>query len=162
MDSNVEESRRRTLELLEETRRSTRSVLSPLDPEQVVHNDERAWRVRDVVGHLAVWNGEAAHSLRAYAEGGEYHCVPDRVNYYEYNGPAAEQRRTWTMEQVWAEYEASHAELKFIIETMPPGKWEGEMLYPWNERGGVEQFIVRMMKHETVDHCNLITRAAAH
>jgi hypothetical protein len=54
MNSDLHERRRELLALLEETRRETRSLLSGLDPEQVVHTDERAWRVRDVVGHLAV------------------------------------------------------------------------------------------------------------
>jgi DinB superfamily len=158
MNSNVEEARRQSLSLLNTTRRATRSTLSRLDPEQVVHNDERAWRVRDVVGHLGVWNGEAARSLSAYAKGGEYFCVTANTKYYEYNGPAADERNAWTLEQVWAEYEASHDQLKLMIETMPADKWDGEMLFPWNERGTVEQFIKRMMKHEKIDHCNLILK----
>ena len=71
MISKVEEARQRSLNLLDETRLETRSTLSGIDPERVVHTDERAWRVRDVVGHLSVWNGEAARSLSAYARGGE-------------------------------------------------------------------------------------------
>lgn len=141
MDSNVEETRRQTLDLLERTRRETRMTLSRLDPERVVHDDERAWRIRDVVGHLAVWNREAARSLSAYSQGGEYRCISGRDQYDEYNGPAADERHAWTMQQVWAEFEASHDELKSIIGTMPVEKWDGEMLYPWNERGTVEQFI---------------------
>ena len=76
-------------------------------------------------------------------------------------GPAADERRAWTMEQVWAEYEASHDQLNLIVETMPAEKWDGEMLFPWNERGTIEQFIKRMMKHETKDHCNALVKATA-
>jgi hypothetical protein len=161
MNSNFEETRRRTLDLLDTTRRATRSALSHLDSQMVVHTDERAWRVRDVVGHLGVWNGEAARSLGAYAEGGEYFCMTANGVYDEYNGPAAEERKTWTMERVWAEYEASHAQLKSIIESMPAEKWEGVMVFPWNEQGTIEQLIKRMMKHETKDHCNLIIKATS-
>jgi hypothetical protein len=60
------------------------------------------------------------------------------------------------LEQVWAEYEAAHDQLKQIVESMPAEKWDGEMLFPWNERGTIEQFIIRMMKHEKKDHCNFI------
>ncbi len=159
--NRVEATRRSTLVLLDETHRSTRSLLSRLDPERVVHNDERAWRVRDILGHLAVWNGEAARSLSAYAKGSEYYCILAREGYDEYNGPAADERRAWTMEQVWAEYEASYDQLKLIVETMPVEKWDGEMLFPWNERGTVEQFIKRMMKHESIDHCDVLIKATA-
>ena len=161
MKSNIDERRGLALELLETRRSKTRSALSGLDPEQVVHDDERAWRVRDVLGHLAVWNGEAARSLEAYAGGGEYTCIPSEAKYYEYNGPAADERRRWTMEQVWAEYEVTHDRLRSVIERMPDEKWDEVMRFPWNERGTVEQLIQIMMKHEAVDHCALIMKAMA-
>src|SRR5512135_1060298 len=128
MDANVQAAREQTLRLLDLTRRETRAFLAHLDPERVVHTDERAWRVRDVVGHLGVWNGEAARSLSTYAAGGEYYCIPAESGYDDYNGPAADQRRTWTMEQVWAEYEQSHDELKRAVESLPVQKWDGDML----------------------------------
>jgi len=161
MNSNVEERRRQTLDLLDKTRRETRSLLSRLDPERVVHKDERAWRVRDVVGHLGVWNEEAVRSLSAYATGGEYYCIASVSDDYEYNGPAADERRIWPMQQVWDEYEKSHDQLKSMVETMPAEKWDGDMLYPWRERGTVEGLIRTMMNHERIDHCDVILKTAA-
>ncbi len=161
MPANVEESRRALLNLLEQQCHETRAVLSALDPERVIHNDERAWRVRDILGHLAVWNVEAARSLVAYAKGEAYTCIPNESKYYDYNGPAADERKRWSLADVWAEYDASHALLRAAITTMPAGKWHGEMVFPWNERGTVEQLILIMMKHEKVDHCELVLKAAA-
>lgn len=161
MKPNVEETRKRLMELLDKTRRETRALLSSLDPERVIHTGERAWRVRDILGHLGVWNREAVRSLKAYAEGGEYHCIPTDAQYYEYNGPAADERKAWTLEQVWAEYEAAHDQLRSLVETMPAEKWDGEMVYPWNEQGRVAQLISVMMDHERVDHCDLVFRATA-
>ena len=111
MNSNMEETRNTTLYLLDVTRRETRLALSGIDPERVIHDDNRAWRLRDIVGHIGVWNGEAARSLHAYAEGGEYHCINSEAKYDEYNGLAADERRAWNNEQVWAEYEASGDQL---------------------------------------------------
>lgn len=161
MNPNVEERRRQMLELLEKIRGETRAALSALDPERVVHTDERGWRVRDVLGHLGVWNGEAALSLSAYAAGGEYFCVPSEAVYDEYNGPAADERRGWPVQQVWAEYEEAHHQLHRAIETMPADKWDGSMLYPWNERGTVERLIRIMMNHESRDHVDIVLRAAS-
>ena len=158
MNPKVEAARRRSLDLLETTRRATRAVLAHLNPDLVVHMDERAWSVRDVIGHLGVWNAEAARSLSAYSKGEEYFCITADTKYDEYNGPAADARSKWTMDELWAEYESSHDQLKLMVEIMPAEKWEGEMLYPWSERGTVEQFIKRMMKHETKDHCDLIVK----
>ena len=161
MNSDVEQARRSSLDLLDQTRRATRLALSSLDPQWVVNNDERAWRVRDVVGHLAVWNGEAARSLSAHAMGTEYFCITANTKYDKYNGPAADERSTWGMEQVWAEYEASHDQLKSMVQAMPAGRWEAEMVYPWSERGTTEKLIKRMMKHEKIDHCDPIMKVAS-
>ncbi len=161
MTSGVEASRRSLLDLLERTRLETRLVLSGLDPDRVVHDDERAWRVRDVLGHLAVWNVEAARSLNAHARGEEYTCIENSGHYYDYNGPAADERRQWTLDEVWAEYESSHDQLNAAIKTMPANQWDRLMLFPWNEPGTVEQLIIVMMNHETIDHCHLILRVTA-
>lgn len=161
MTANIKETRFLLLSLLEKTRRETREMLSCIDPERIIHTDERAWNVRDILGHLGVWNDEAARSIRAYADGEEYYCIPTDALYYEYNGPAAEERRTWTMDQVWDEYETAHDKLRLLIETMPDEKWEGEMVFPWNERGTITRLIIMMMDHEKTDHCDLVEKAAA-
>ncbi len=159
MNTNIEETRQQMLSLLEKTRHETRALLSSLEPERTIHTDERAWRVRDILGHLGAWNWEAARSLKAYAEGGECFCIPSELMYYEYNGPAAEARKAWRMDQVWAEYETAHDQLDQLVASLPAEKWSGEMLYPWNERGTVERLIRVMMDHERVSHCALVARA---
>ncbi len=156
MRQDIRAARTRIVQLLDRTRAETRRQLSTLEPELVVHQDERRWRVRDVLGHLAVWNWEAARSLRAYCEGGQYHCIAAESQYDEYNGPAAEERRKWPLEQVWSEYEAAHDELRRIIEQMPDEKWDGPMLYPWNLQGTPGRLIEIMMTHERTDHCDAI------
>lgn len=158
MISTVEETRYLLLSLFEKTRRETYELLSSLDPELTIHTDEQAWRVRDIVGHLGVWNGEAARSLIAFANGDEYFCIPTDEMYFDYNGPAAEERRKWAVSQVWAEYEKAHVQLKSIVETMPDEKWGQEMVYPWNERGTITRLIILMMEHEKTDHCDLVVR----
>ncbi len=161
MDNAHETARQELLKLLDSTHQETCALLSGLDPERVIHTDERAWRVRDILGHLGVWNLEAARSLQAYAEGGEYCCIPSEAKYYDYNGEAADERKAWSMAQVWAEYEAAHDQLRQIVATLPAEKWDGELLYPWNLRGTVDDLIRIMMKHETVDHCELVREATA-
>jgi len=158
MNPSTEETRQIMLHLLDKTRLETRTLLSGLDPDRTIHSDERAWRVRDIIGHLGVWNVEAVRSLKAYAEGSEYYCITTDAQYYDYNGPAADERKTWNMSQVWAEYETAHDQLKEIITSLPDEKWDGEMVYPWSERGTVERFIKVMMAHEKVDHCDLVIR----
>ena len=152
----MEEIRNLMLKLLDVTQRETRLVLATIDPDRVVYNDDPKWRVRDVIGHVGVWNGEAARSLRAHVEGGEYHCIQSETEYDEYNAIAVDGRRAWNMEQVWAEYGASYDQLISLVETIPAENWNVDLLYPWNERGTMRNFIEVMMKHE-VEHREIIS-----
>ena len=107
--------------------------------------------VRDIVGHIGVWNGEAAKSIRAHTEGCEYHCIESEASYDEYNGIAVNERRSWNIDQVWDEYKESYVQLELSVKQMPVKKWDREMLYPWNERGSLRNLIEIMMIHE-VEH----------
>jgi hypothetical protein len=155
MIPSVDETRMLVLELLDATRRATRRALSGVDAELMVHHDQPAWRVRDVLGHLGVWNGEAARSLEAHARGDQYHCIPS-AQYDEYNEAAVAERGAWPIERVWAEYETSGDQLKTVVEAMPAEKWNVEVLYPWNEHGTVRRLIETMMRHE-VEHREVIS-----
>ena len=155
MNIDMEEIRKQMLNLLETTRGKTQSLLSGIDPKRVVHTDQAGWRVRDILGHVGVWNGEAARSVQAHAEGSEYHCISSEAQYDEYNDQAAAERSSWKMEQVWAEYEASNDQLKSAIDAMPVESWTRDMLYPWNEKGSVQRLIEMMMQHE-VEHRDII------
>jgi hypothetical protein len=154
MNPDVEETRKLMLKLIDGTQRETRLALSTIDPEKGVFSDP-IWRVRDVLGHIGVWNGEAARSLGAHAKGSEYHCIASEAEYDEYNAVAVEERRAWSVKQVWAEYEAAYEQLIYIVETMPADNWNIEILYPWNERGTVWNIIEVMMRHE-VEHVEVI------
>ena len=160
MRTDITSERTATLAVLRRTRRSTRELLAGLDPALVVHDDEDAWQVRDVVGHLGVWNGEAARSLEAHAAGGEYACIDSDALYDAYNGPAASERRAWPVGRVWAEYEATHDRLEAAIVAMPAERWDAPLLHPWNERGSVVGLVVLMTEHETADHCEPIAAIA--
>jgi hypothetical protein len=159
MRTDVSTERAAALALLRRTRRSTRALLASMDPEQVVHDDGAGWRVRDIVGHLGVWNDEAARSLEAHAAGGEYTCIETDALYDVYNGPAARERRAWSMGEVWAEYEATHDRLEAAVAALPVERWDEPSLYPWSERGSVVGLILLMTEHETADHCEPIAPA---
>lgn len=156
MRTEMDDERNSTLLLLRRTRRMTRAALEPLDPEAMVHDDVAAWQVRDVLGHLGVWNGEAARSLEAHAAGGEYTCIASAGFYDDYNEQAARERRAWPAAEVWAEYEATHDRLEAAVAAMPPDRWDTPIQYPWTEEGSVVGLVVLMTEHETSDHCEPI------
>jgi hypothetical protein len=60
-------------------------ALERLDPGAVVHDDEQASHVSDVLGHLGVWNGETARALEAHAARGEHTCIEGSGLHDAYN-----------------------------------------------------------------------------
>ncbi len=158
-DSNVDERRKHVLQLLAETRRETGSRLSGIDPGLSVHDDGPAWRARDVIGHLGVWNGEAARSLEAHARGEEYQCISSEGKYDDYNAAAAKVRAGWPMQQVWDEYEASADQLQRSVEMMPAEKWNNLVVFPWGEQGTVRRLVKIMMQHEREHRDAIMTTA---
>ena len=97
MNSNVEGARSLFMgDCCAVTRQKTRLAISGIDPDRVAHDDDPAWRIRDVVGRLGVWNGEAVSSLHAHAKGGGFIA---EEKYDEYNGLAVDTRRNWNMDR---------------------------------------------------------------
>lgn len=158
MKTDLEETQEQLRHLLEATLRETQLALSSIDLETIVYHEHPTWRVRDVLGHLGVWNNEAVKSLRAHAESGEYHCIPSEAEYDLYNEAAVNERRSWKAEQVWAEYGSAFDQFKRLVEALPAEKWDREMLYPWNHRGTARRLIEIMMQHE-IEHRQAILKA---
>ena len=61
----------RLLDLLANAHSILRSTLEGIDPELRVHTDT-GWQIRDIIGHIATWDREAAKSIRAFQAGTEY------------------------------------------------------------------------------------------
>lgn len=146
----------RLIQLLQETHRETASALAEVDLGTVLHPDT-GWRVRDIVAHLAAWEIEAAAALRA-AQRGERHTIAEKT-IDAFNDRAYEQRKDLPVDQVYAEWEAAHADFVAALEETPPDLFEARITLPWRARGTVNLLIEGMALHE-VDHRDEIARTA--
>jgi hypothetical protein len=137
-------------EKLTEARLATRAVLEGVDPELRVYSDTD-WRVKDILGHLAVWDREVAKSLRAFSKGDEY-FIPDLdEDESEYNEKAVIEHRKLTTQQIYEEWEQAHNDFKEAIRLVPAELFPGDVLYPWgDERGSIALLVDYMIEHEVV------------
>ena len=150
--------KKRLIDLLAETHAATRATVEGVDPELRVHTDtEAGWRIRDVIGHLAVWDRKTARSLRALRGGTEY-SIPD-FDEDVYNQQAAQQQRKLTDQHAFAEWEHSHEDHREAVEQIPLDQFPGDLLYPWgDERGNIAQLFEYMAEHE-VEHREEMAKA---
>jgi hypothetical protein len=144
------------LRLLDETRAQTLAALAKVDPDTPVY-PEGGWLVRDVVGHLALWEEQVCLSLQAYSEGREY-SIPNFSDENVYNEQDVERRRKQSVEQVLADFSAARARMKSLIEALSADQLSGDILCPWGSRSVTAVMIQHMAEHEA-EHCQHIIEA---
>lgn len=60
------------IQKLEESREKFTEAMSSMDVNKVVYTDPYTWRAREIMLNVGYWEYEAAKSLNAFADGGEY------------------------------------------------------------------------------------------
>jgi hypothetical protein len=153
---NASEVKKRLIDLLADAHSILRATLEGIDPELRVHTDT-GWRIRDIIGHIATWDREAAKSISAFGAGTEY-SIPD-LDEDVFNQQAAMVQQELTAQQVFAEWEQARDDLKAVVQEILSDQFPGDLLYPWgDERGSIPQLIEFIVKHDA-EHRDEIVRA---
>jgi len=136
----------RLLDLLANAHSILRSTLEGIDPELRVHIDT-GWQIRDIIGHIATWDREAAKSIRAFQAGTEY-SIPD-LDEDVFNQQAASAQRELPIQRLFTELEHARDDFKAAVQEIPPDQFPGELLYPWgDERGSIAHLVEYMVEHD--------------
>src|SRR5437870_5790652 len=97
MSSELSALKRRLVDQLDQSRQRLLDAVKATSPEQMINE---SWTLRDVLGHIAIWELEAVRSLRAYNNGQEYQISSLVFNDFStmdrYNETAANERATWS------------------------------------------------------------------
>lgn len=146
-----ETEKKQLLNKLTETHQTVRAFLDDVDMDKIAHKDT-GWRVRDIVGHIATWDQEAAKSLRAYLEGTEY-LTPDLdEDEVDFNERAVLEQHKLSTQQILAEFEKAYDELWAAVADIPFEQFPGDLLYPWgDERGDISTLVEYMIEH-SIEH----------
>jgi hypothetical protein len=140
------EEKQRLVDLLTESQTAIRNLLEGVDLETRIYS-EPSWQIRDILGHIAGWDREAAKSLCAFNVGEDYAISEFDEN--EFNENVVHGQRSWTVEQVLAEWDLAREDFKAAILEILPIKFPGDVLYPWgDERGCVAQLVEYMVEHD--------------
>ena len=134
------------LDMLDKTHSEIRATIKGVDLETLVYEDGE-WQIRDVIGHIAIWDSEVVRSIRAYKEGREY-SIPN-FDEHVYNNRAALEMQELTTEGVFNEWEQAREDFKAAIGELSAEQLTGEMLYPWgDERGDITRLVKYMCEHD--------------
>ena len=149
------EDKQRLIDLLADTHSATSMVLEGIDLETRIYS-ESGWRIRDILGHIAGWDRQAAKSLRAFRDGEDY-AIPNFDEDATNEAMVCEQH-DWTAEQVFAEWDKAREDFKLAIQEIALDKFPGDLLYPWgDERGSIAQLVEFMTEHD-IEHRDEIVK----
>ncbi len=100
------------------------------------------WSLKDLLGHIAAWEGEVLRVIQAFAMQPEPHysySISDRNDFAVWNAEQIEQRKNRTLEQIRSEFEGSRRDLIQIIEGVTDQVLMRPKMTPWSElRTGFE------------------------
>jgi hypothetical protein len=145
------------LELLTESHSATQKTLQGVDYQLRVYPPD-GWMVRDVIGHIAVWDRESAKSLRAFRAGGDY-SIP-HLEEHAFNEKQRAKQQSLTDQQIEQEWEGARQEFIAAVDDIPLDKFPGDLLYPWgDERGTIAQLVRYMVEHDE-EHRQEIIKAS--
>ena len=134
------------------------ATLSTADVERVVYIDS-GWKVKDLVAHVSAWEAEMLRSLQAYVEGSEYQ-VDGFTDDDAQNAIFYAQRKDVPFETLQEQWTHTRDTLKSLIANLTDTQLEGEMLFPWHERGKPGSMIGSTVGHQN-EHLARIQRAIA-
>jgi hypothetical protein len=112
------------------------------------------WTIKDVLGHLALWEQVAIQFLAEYKQTG----VPQPLGMdnddaiHAYNKRGATIRRDWSLARVRAELDAAHRDLLAAIESLSDADLSKQLPAPWGQGDTLEKLIAINSYHHNPEH----------
>ncbi len=122
------------------------AILRRLSSEQMRQKVAGDWTVKDILGHIAAYEGVQRVDLAAgLGRGKEEPVYFD--NFQPWNEQQYALRRDWTPGRITAELHENGARYLSLIKSLHEEDLIKQIRYPWGERGTVHQMIVEGLDH---------------
>ena len=114
-------TRGQAVEILMTCRAWTDSTIAGLTPEQMeapTALGDGTWSVKDLLGHLASWEARALEIIGVRPKNDHAFASAD-----EFNAHHLDDKRSWSLEEVWRYYDDVRSELVSTIDQMDDERW---------------------------------------
>lgn len=133
--------------VIDDLERSQRELLEAVDSltvdEMTRQNTIGQWSVRDVVLHIAMWEGEALKGFAIWRRGHEFDVSYAR-DYFKFNDFWIENLKHLTADQVMRLFNLTHAALIADVSSVSADVWKS--------RGGVPRWLSDFTFSHNADH----------
>ena len=133
---------------LAESRRALREAIQGLSEEQMTGVQvEGVWTIKDVLGHIACWEGTFLEPLQRYADGAPFE-VEVIEDYLAWNDEQAACRLDVPLDAILDELAAIRQGLVAAASRLSAGQWQQRVPFPWGGAGTVAQALDGLSQHE--------------
>ncbi len=119
-----------------------------------------AWTVKDLLGHMAMWQQVAIQFVADYRQEGlpKSLGLADDAAIDAYNRRGAELRRDWPLERVQAELDASYRSLLASVKSLTDDELHAPLGGPWENKTTLEHLIAINSYDHDPEHIAQIRR----
>jgi hypothetical protein len=140
----LEDDKAALIERIDYVRDRIAALIEGVEPDTVIH-DGSGWRLRDVLAHIAAWQGEAVAAGYSHIAGqGE---LPRR-DIARFNQAAYEEWARLGAPDVLDAWQAVYDDLKDMVRRAPAEAWTDEFVYPWSEKGTLATLVRSILSHD--------------
>jgi hypothetical protein len=118
------------------------------------------WTLKDVLGHVAMWQQVAIKFINEFQRGG----VPTPLGFADdaaldaYNKRGAALRRDWSLARARAEFDASFRDLVAAIEPLSDANLNQQLSAPWSEGRNLAYLIAVNSYEHAPEHTEQIVK----
>lgn len=139
------------LERLDNAREQLNAVLNRVSVQQEIYP---TWTIKQLLAHIAGWDEACIAALEAFLAGEQPGTPALRgINYY--NAQSVETRQTLDFDHIRREFEATRAQLKALIASVPDERIRDKFVLPWGGDGDMIQMMNIFIHHE-IEHAEEI------
>jgi uncharacterized damage-inducible protein DinB len=133
---------------LAESRRMLNQAVEGLSQEEMTQvRVEGVWTVKDVLGHIASWEGTCLEPLRRYADGGPY-VVEVIENDMAWNEEQAARKQDLPLDTILEELAAIRRGIVEAATRLPEERWTQSVPFAWGGEGTIADTLEGLYQHE--------------
>ena len=142
---------------LNDCRERAEKALEGVEPDAIIFAETdttQAWTVKDLIGHITVWEEELLKSWQAHLEGQTYVVEGDED---AFNNQQVTLRKGIPYAQVLGAWRETRSKIVDAIVQMTPEQLIEEWTLAWHERGTASTVVAGLVWHENL-HINDIVK----
>jgi hypothetical protein len=136
------------IQWLEESHEKIEQLIAQVDRDVEFYP---GWTIREILAHFTGWDDAVLASLKSHVAGGVPTVVAERGP-DAYNAATVTEREALSYEHIYREWKTTHQQLKIAIRDLPPEKMAEEIVFPWGQKGNVEDLVIGLTREHEVSH----------